>query len=150
MKEILDFLRRLRQHNNREWFNAHKEEYTRLRKDFELYINQIIALLSEKDEELRGLEAKECMFRIYRSYSLGVAYKPCVVRGRNHFGNVRVGASAGSDTDRFLAGIHVGYEHNYVLHSGWVLYWQVKSDMMIKGRDFFRTGVALGFKIPVK
>ena len=66
MKEILDFLRRLRQHNNREWFNAHKEEYTRLRKDFELYINKIIALLSEKDEELRGLEAKDCMFRIYR------------------------------------------------------------------------------------
>ena len=97
-----------------------------------------------------GHVCPESFWRNYRSYSLGVAYKPCVVRGRNHFGNVRVGASAGSDTDRFLAGIHVGYEHNHVLHSGWVLYWQVKSDMMIKGRDFFRTGVALGFKIPVK
>jgi len=31
-----------------------------------------------------------------------------------------------------------------------VLYWQVKSDLMIKGRDLFRTGVVLGFKIPVK
>ncbi len=92
----------------------------------------------------------ESFWRNYRSCSLGIAYKPCVVRGRNHFGNVRIGASLGSDTERFLAGIHIGYEHNYVLRSGWVLYWQVKSDMMIKGQDLFRTGVVLGFKIPVK
>ncbi len=97
-----------------------------------------------------GHVCPESFWRNYRSYSLGVAYKPCVVHGRNHFGNVRIGASLGSDTDRVLAGIHVGYEHNYVLRSGWVLYWQVKSDLMIKGQDLFRTGVALGFKIPVK
>ena len=97
-----------------------------------------------------GHVCPESFWRNYRSYSLGAAYKPCVVRGRNHFGNVRIGASLGSDTDRFLAGIHVGYEHNYVLRSGWVLYWQVKSDLMIKGQDLFRTGVVLGFKIPVK
>ena len=97
-----------------------------------------------------GHVCPESFWRNYRSYSLGVAYKPCVVRGRNHAGNVRIGASFGSDTERFLAGIHVGYEHNYVLRSGWVLYWQVKSDLMIKGRDLFRTGVVLGFKIPVK
>lgn len=97
-----------------------------------------------------GHVCPESFWRNYRSYSLGVAYKPCVVRGRNHFGNVRIGVSAGSDTGRFLGGIHVGYEHNYMLHSGWVLYWQVKSDMMIKGQDLFRTGVVLGFKIPVK
>ena len=64
----------------------------------------------------------------YRSHGLGFANKPCVVRGCNHFVN----------------------EHNYMLHSGWVLYWQVKSDVMINGQDLFRTGVVLGFKIPVK
>ena len=31
MKEILDYLSRLRENNNREWFQAHKEEYDRLR-----------------------------------------------------------------------------------------------------------------------
>ena len=60
------------------------------------------------------------------------------------------GASAGSDTNKFLAGIHVGYEHNYVLRSGCTLFWQVKSDMMIKGADLLRTGIVLGVKLPIK
>ena len=84
------------------------------------------------------------------NYGFGVAYKPCVVRGRNHYGNLRIGASAGSDTNKFLAGIHVGYEHNYVLRSGCTLFWQVKSDMMIKGADLLRTGIVLGVKLPIK
>lgn len=57
----------------------------------------------------------ESFWRNFRSYGFGVAYKPCVAHGRNHYGNVRIGASAGSDTKRFLGGIHLGYEHNYVL-----------------------------------
>ena len=48
MKEIIHFLRELRMHNNREWFNAHKDEYTRLRKTFETYINQLIVLIGAK------------------------------------------------------------------------------------------------------
>ena len=74
----------------------------------------------------------ESFWRNYRTYGL------------------RIGASAGSDTERFLAGLHFGYEHNYVLRSGWMLYWQVKSDMMIKGADLLRTGIVLGVKLPIK
>ena len=106
---------------------------------------------------LKWTECKSCghicpesFWRNYRTYGFGVAYKPCVVRGRNHYGNLRIGASAGSDTNKFLAGIHVGYEHNYELRSGWTLYWQVKSDMMIKGADLLRTGIVLGVKLPIK
>jgi hypothetical protein len=44
----------------------------------------------------------------------------------------------------------VGYEHNYVLRSGCTLFWQVKSDMMIKGADLLRTGIVLGVKLPIK
>ena len=89
-------------------------------------------------------------WRNYRTYSFGVAYKPCVTRGRNHYGSLRIGASGGSDTKKFLAGLHYGYEHNYVLRAGWTLYWQVKGDVMIKGADVLRTGVALGIKLPIK
>ena len=92
----------------------------------------------------------ESFWRNYRTYGFGVAYKPCVVRGRNHYGNLRIGASAGSDTKKFLGGLHFGYEHNYVLRSGWTLYWQAKSDLMIKGADLLRVGVALGVKLPIK
>ena len=55
-----------------------------------------------------------------------------------------------SDTHRVLGGVHAGYEHNYRLRGGWQVYWQVKSDLMIKGKDLFRTGIVLGVKLPVK
>ena len=97
-----------------------------------------------------GHVCPDSFWRNYRSYGFGAAYKPCVARGRNHFGNLRIGASADSDTRRFVAGLHLGYEHNYVMRSGWMLYWQVKSDVMIKGKDLFRTGIVLGVKLPVK
>ena len=83
------------------------------------------------------------------SYGFGAAYKPCVVRGRNHHGNIRIGASIGSDTRHFMGGFHLGYEHNYVLQGGWCLFWQVKTDLMIKGEDLFRTGIVLGVKLPL-
>lgn len=97
-----------------------------------------------------GHVCPESFWNNYRSYGFGFAYKPCVVRGRNHHGNMRIGASAGSDTDRFLGGIHLGYEHNYTLRHGCKLFWQVKTDVMIKGEDLFRTGIVLGVKLPVK
>ena len=92
----------------------------------------------------------DSFWRNYRTYGFGVAYKPCVTRGRNHYGSLRIGASAGSDTRKFLGGLHFGYEHNYALRAGWTLYWQVKSDVMIKGADVLRAGVVLGVKLPVK
>lgn len=91
----------------------------------------------------------DSFWKNYRSYGFGIAYKPCVVRGRNNYGNVRFGASAGSDTNKFVGGVHIGYEHNYVLRSGWQLFWQVKSDVMIKGKDLFRTGGVIGIKVDI-
>ena len=106
--------------------------------------------LQWKDCETCGHICPESFWQNYRTYGFGVAYKPCVVRGRNHYGNLRIGVSGGSDTKRFLGGIHLGYEHNYVLRSGWVFFWQVKGDVMIKGADLLRAGVVLGVKLPVK
>lgn len=97
-----------------------------------------------------GHVCPDSFWKNYRSWSIGAVYKPCVVRGRNHYGSFRFGGSLGSDTHRVLGGVHAGYEHNYRLRGGWQVYWQVKSDLMIKGKDLFRTGIVLGVKLPVK
>lgn len=97
-----------------------------------------------------GHVCPDSFWKNYRSWSIGAAYKPCVVRGRNHYGSFRFGGSLGSDTHRVLGGVHAGYEHNYRLRGGWQVYWQVKSGLMIKGKDLFRTGIVLGVKLPVK
>ena len=97
-----------------------------------------------------GHVCPDSFWKNYRSWSIGAAYKPCVVRDRNHYGSFRFGGSLGSDTHRVLGGVHAGYEHNYRLRGGWQVYWQVKSDLMIKGKDLFRTGIVFGVKLPVK
>ena len=97
-----------------------------------------------------GHVCPESFWNNYNTWGIGAAYKPCVFRSRNRHGNLRLGGSVGSDRNRAVGGIHVGYEHSYALSKGWKLFWQVKSDLMIKGEDLFRTGIAIGVKIPTK
>lgn len=92
----------------------------------------------------------ESFWNHYNTWGVGAAYKPCVFRSRNHHGNLRLGGSLGSDRNKVLGGIHVGYEHSYALRKGWKLFWQAKCDLMIKGEDLFRTGIVIGVKIPTK
>lgn len=96
-----------------------------------------------------GHICNESLWNNYNTIGVGVAYKPCVSRGRNHHGNLRIGTSADlSSTKSLVAGIHTGYEHSYALRSGWNIYWQLKCDCMINGRDVIRGGVAVGVKLP--
>ena len=85
----------------------------------------------------------------YNTWGVGAAYKPCVTRGRNHHGSLRVGASAGSDLNKAIGAVHVGYEHTYNLYDGWSFFFSVKEDITIRGKDRFKTGVNLGLKIPL-
>jgi uncharacterized protein (TIGR02453 family) len=66
MNQILTFLRLLEQNNNREWFNAHKGEYTEAKNLFEQILSGIILNLSQVDPRIGGLKASEVIFRIYR------------------------------------------------------------------------------------
>jgi hypothetical protein len=90
----------------------------------------------------------ESFWHHYNTWELGVVYKPCVSRGRNHHGNLRLGGALGSDTHDLLGGIHAGYEHTYNLRHGWGLFWQVRTELLLHSDDRFRTGVGIGVKIP--
>lgn len=101
----------------------------------------------DKDPEV-GHITSESFWHNYNTWLLGVAYKPCVTRGRNYHGNLRLGGSGGSDLDKWLGAMNLGYEHTYNLYNGWSFYFQVKEDIVFRGKDTFRTGVVLGIKIP--
>lgn len=64
--EIIQFLRELRQNNNRPWFQENKERYDALRAVFLDNVQELIRRISLFDPEVAGLEAKDCLFRIYR------------------------------------------------------------------------------------
>lgn len=95
-----------------------------------------------------GHVCAESFWKNYLTWGIGTAYKPCVYRWRNTIGRVRIGASLGSNTDNFVGGIHLGYEHNYALRGGWRLFWQMKGDCLINNHDLFRVGAAIGVAIP--
>lgn len=66
MYQIIDFLRQLKANNNREWFNAHKDDYLKVQQRFNGYVEQLLGMLAERDERVSGLTVKDCTFRIYR------------------------------------------------------------------------------------
>lgn len=65
-KSTLDFLKKLKKNNNREWFNANKQLYEDAKYDFEKFANELIDVICKFDKSLVGLNARDCMFRIYR------------------------------------------------------------------------------------
>ncbi|HZG01425.1 MAG TPA: DUF2461 domain-containing protein [Chitinophagales bacterium] len=64
--KTLRFLAQLKKNNNREWFEAHRADYDAVRGPWEEFVGALIADFSERDARLVGLEAKQCLFRIYR------------------------------------------------------------------------------------
>jgi len=65
-KSTIDFLKKLKKNNNREWFNKNKHLYENAKYDFEVFLLELIQKISEYDESISGLEPKDVMFRIYK------------------------------------------------------------------------------------
>ena len=62
---VLLFLRDLERNNQRAWFASHRPEYEAAHDRFEEFVSALIFELSEFDD-LAGVTAKECIFRIFR------------------------------------------------------------------------------------
>ncbi|HEX2920495.1 MAG TPA: DUF2461 domain-containing protein [Bacteroidales bacterium] len=65
-KLTLDFLKRLRQNNNRDWFLANKSEYLKARNNYESFVEKILSKITEIEPIIKGLEVKSCVYRINR------------------------------------------------------------------------------------
>jgi uncharacterized protein (TIGR02453 family) len=65
-KQTLDFLRELKNNNEREWFAANQKDYKVARANFESFVQAVINEVITFDPILKGLEVKNCVFRINR------------------------------------------------------------------------------------
>lgn len=63
---ITEFLTELKQNNNREWMNAHKELYHTAMEQFEQLVQNLIGDLSPSDSSVSQLNAKDLIFRLTR------------------------------------------------------------------------------------
>lgn len=66
MKATINFLKELSANNNREWFNAHKEEYQKVKAFIEEFTSTLISRIAEFDPEASRLSPSDCLYRIYR------------------------------------------------------------------------------------
>lgn len=62
----LNFLSKLEINNNRDWFNENKNLYVEAQKNFITVVDDIIQGISNFDSSVQKLEAKNCVFRIYK------------------------------------------------------------------------------------
>lgn len=79
---IFQFLKELSVNNNREWFNEHKDDYLKAQFEFENLLTVIINQIALFDEDIKGVQAKDCTYRIYRD----TRFSPDKTPYKIHFG----------------------------------------------------------------
>lgn len=79
---IFQFLKELSVNNNREWFNEHKDDYLKAQVEFENLLTVIINQIALFDEDIKGVQAKDCTYRIYRD----TRFSPDKTPYKIHFG----------------------------------------------------------------
>jgi uncharacterized protein (TIGR02453 family) len=65
-KNIIQFLKDLKENNYKEWFHENKTRYQAAKKEFEQLIAHAIADIAQFDSSVQSLEPKHCLFRINR------------------------------------------------------------------------------------
>ncbi len=60
------FLKDLKENNDRDWFNANKDRYQEARANFLDFTKELLLQIAAFDPSIAHHEAKDCVFRIYR------------------------------------------------------------------------------------
>ena len=113
-KPTLDFLTDLKYHNEREWFNANRKRYNEAKSEYERFVQALIERIVDFDPILKGLEAKNCMYRINRD----IRFSPDKTIYKTHLGAfiVKGGKKNG---DRFAGYyIHIEPGNNSMIAGG--------------------------------
>jgi uncharacterized protein (TIGR02453 family) len=63
---ILKFLKDIKSHNDRSWFEKNKERYLQAKQGFEVIVASLLKELTKFDPALGGLDPRKLPFRIYR------------------------------------------------------------------------------------
>ena len=81
-QNTFEFLKDLKQNNDRDWFLANKPRFEDAKKEFENFIDQLIGEITRFDNSIAHHSAKNCIFRIYRDVRFSKDKSPY----KSHFG----------------------------------------------------------------
>ena len=65
-QSTLTFLKKLKDNNNKSWFDENRGKYLEAKTDFENFTGEIINVMAKVDHDLKDLTPKGCTFRINR------------------------------------------------------------------------------------
>ena len=80
--DLLRFLTKLGENNNREWFNDNKQEYETTKEMFVEFLSYLISKIEAFDKDIVGVDPKKSMYRIYRDTRFSKDKTPY----KTHFG----------------------------------------------------------------
>lgn len=76
MEKVLEFLKELSANNNREWFQDNKKWYNESREKMTFLTDVLINEIGKFDPAVRGVLAKDSMFRIFRDVRFSKDKRP--------------------------------------------------------------------------
>jgi len=82
----LDFLRQLKKHNDKTWFDEHRKEYETTKADFEQFVTELLRELVPVEPALATQNAKDCIFRIFRDVRFSKDKTPYKAHFSAYFG----------------------------------------------------------------
>lgn len=113
-QNIIRFLTELNQNNNREWFAENKAWYENVKSEFENISKALILEIATFDEEIKNVEAKDCVFRIYRDTRFAADKTPY----KTHFG-VYIATAGGRKSERAGYYLHLDPAGSFVAAGVW-------------------------------
>lgn len=124
---LFKFLDAIREENSRKYFASIRPLYDDIRANLNEFINAVINELSKKDSTLSDIQAKQCLFRIYRDARRLKDWDP--IYKHNRWAHI---------TDTGKNSTKAGY---YIhLQSGWSFLWgwiyRPTSEQLLKIRNF--------------
>ncbi len=76
VKDLFQFLKGLEKNNNKLYVDAHRKEYQDLRKEFILWVDDLIQAITKFDSSIVPLNPKTCLFRLNRDVRFSSNKKP--------------------------------------------------------------------------
>lgn len=83
-----------------------------------------------------------------QNYLLGFAFKPLITRSKNTSFRLKLGSGFGSNGSDFIIAPQAGFELSQALNGGFEIMVQQNNSYVFWDTQHWRSGVALGFKIP--
>jgi len=65
-QNAIEFLRELKDNNNRDWFQKNKKRYEAIKADLTRFLEKLIPAIAVFDNDIAVIGPQDCIFRIYR------------------------------------------------------------------------------------